>query len=205
MDLTNKTIEYYNLNAESFVKGSIHANMAEHYARFMPYLPKQASILDLGCGSGRDSAFFMKQGYSVTSVDGSLEVSKLASTLLGIKVRCVLFEDLDYHNEFDGVWACASLLHVPRSEMTLILQKTSEAMKANGVLYVSFKYGNTEEIKGSRFYNNYTEKSITQLFRSSNLICEEYWISNDVRQEHQDEKWLNIIAVKGLSRDIATK
>ncbi len=196
LDLSKNTIDYYNQNADAFIQNTIHADMKEHYDRFVPYLPEQASILDLGCGSGRDSQFFMKQGYFVTLVDGSIEVCKQTSKLLGVEVRCLLFEDLDYHNKFDGVWACASLLHVNKSDMPRVLQKVSAALKQTGVLYASFKYGDAEEIKGSRFYNYYSENTINELFQSSDFVCKEYWISCDVRPEHRKEKWLNLIAIK---------
>ena len=191
------TIDYYNQNAEAFVQGTIHADMHEHYDRFLPYLPGQAHILDLGCGSGRDTLFFLKQGYSVVPVDGSAEVCKEAERILGFNVRCLRFEDLDYHNEFDAIWACASLLHVPKADIMTVMNKVAEALKPNGVLYASFKYGSGEGIKGERFFNYYKEDFIDSVLPGAGFICKEYWVSNDVRPDRQEEKWLNLIAIKG--------
>ncbi len=193
-----KSIDYYNQNTEEFIEGTIHADMHEHYNRFLPYLPEHAHILDLGCGSGRDSLFFIKQGFSVVSIDGSKEVCKAVKKLLNHEVRCLLFDELDYHDEFNGIWACASLLHVPKAEIANIMRKISDATKTNGVLYASFKYGDGETIKGDRLFNNYKEKDIDSILQPSGFICKEYWISNDVRPDRQQEKWLNIIAVKAL-------
>ena len=191
-----KSIGYYNQNTDAFIEGTIHADMHEHYNRFLPYLPERAHILDLGCGSGRDSLFFIKQGFSVVSVDGSKEVCKAAAKILNCEVRCLRFDELDYHDEFNGIWACASLLHVPKAEIADIMQKISDATKTNGVLYASFKYGDGETIKGNRLFNNYKENEIDSILQPSGFICKEYWISNDVRPNRQQEKWLNIIAIK---------
>ena len=191
------TLEYYNQNAEVFVQGTFHADMQEHYDRFLPYLPVHAHILDLGCGSGRDTLFFLKKGFSVIPVDGSSEVCKEAEKMIGFSVRCLRFEDLDYHNEFDGIWACASLLHVPKADILGVMNKVAEALKPNGALYASFKYGSGEGIKGERFFNYYKEDFIDSVLPLVGLICKEYWVSNDVRPDRHEEKWLNLIAIKG--------
>ena len=190
------TLDYYNQNAEAFVQGTLNADMSDHYQRFLSYLPPRSSILDLGCGSGRDSLFFISQGYSVEATDGSEEVCRLAEHIIGKPVRCLRFKDLDYQSAFDGVWACASLLHVSKSDMPTIMQLVSRAMKANGVLYSSFKYGSGEAYKGDRFFNYYSEDDIVTLLKGTGLQCKEYWVSDDVRQDRKDERWLNLIAVK---------
>lgn len=190
------TIDYYNQNAEAFVQGTLHADMHAHYNRFLPYLPDHARILDLGCGSGRDTLFFLQKGYDVVPVDGSEEVCKEAERILGFAVRCLRFEELDYYNEFDGIWACASLLHVPKADILSIMNKVASALKANGVLYVSFKYGSGEEIKGERLFNYYKEDFMDSVLPQTGLVCREHWVSNDVRPDRQEEKWINIIAAK---------
>lgn len=190
------TLDYYNKNAKVFVAGTISANMEEHYCYFTKYLKSGSKILDLGCGSGRDSLAFQKMGYKVTAIDGSEEVCKEATAQTGIDVKCMTFEELPYQNEFDGVWACASLLHVKKSEMKEILKKVTRALKHSGVLYCSYKYGNQERIFDGRFFSDYTEKDILDLLVDTGLKCEKYWISSDVRADREDEKWLNIIAVK---------
>ena len=194
-----KTLDYYNENAEAFVQGTLNADMSEHYQRFLACLPPRSSILDLGCGSGRDTLYFLSQGYAVEATDGSEEVCKLAENNIGKPVRCLRFEDLDYQSVFDGVWACASLLHVTKADMPSIMQLVSRAIKANGVLYASFKYGVGESYSGDRFFNYYTEDDIAVLLKDTGLQCKEYWVSEDVRQDRKDERWLNLIAVKESS------
>ena len=188
------TLDYYNANAQHFVSGSINADMAAHYSRFLKMVPKNGSILDLGCGSGRDTARFRELGYIVTPVDGSIEICRLAEEFLHIPVRCMSFDELDYSECFDAVWACASLLHVSRKDIGSILDLIKNALKEHGVLYSSFKYGTEETTKDGRLFNNYTEESIERLFTAQRWIIIDQWISSDVRLGRQEEKWINVIA-----------
>lgn len=191
------TLKYYDENAREFVAGTIEADMSYAQNKFLEYMRPNSRILDLGCGSGRDSLFFKKKGFSVTAVDGSPEMCKQASSLIGDEVRCLLFEDLDYRNHFQGIWACASLLHVPKDDMQAILKRVSVAMVMHGVLYVSYKYGTEQRVKEGRLFSDYTEKNLDELFSSYNrLSVKEFWVTADVRQDRSDERWLNIICMK---------
>ena len=195
------TIEYYNTNATEYAASTVHANVSALYDHFLPYLAPDASILDLGCGSGRDSKFFIDAGYHVTAVDGSQELCLLASEYINQPVRHLLFADLDYHEQFDAVWACASLLHVPKMEIHGIFQKISIALKNHGILYLSFKYGNSERDSGERLFSDYTESDIPWLVENTDFSVIEFWQSLDVRSNRTTEKWLNIIFRKVESFD----
>lgn len=105
------TLEYYNLHAKQFYDATVDVAMDEIYAPFLRYLPKQASILDLGCGSGRDTLAFKNMGYQVNAIDYSQELVEKARQLTGINVRYQSFYDLNEQEQYDGIWACASLLH----------------------------------------------------------------------------------------------
>ena len=189
----NTTIAYYNQNARDFHSGTVNADMSDAYSRFLPYVPKGASILDLGCGSGRDSRVFAEMGYQVTAVDGSEEICKLASEYLGVEVECLLFEDLQYDREFDAIWACASLLHVSKDDMPAIIAKVRAALKPDGILYASYKYGTEERNQEGRAFSDYTEDDVAsgKIF-GDGLTVLETWVSEDVRPD-RCEKWLNII------------
>lgn len=189
------TIEYYNKNAEEFIQGTINSDMSKCYGMFLDYVKTGQTILDLGCGSGRDSKFFMELGFEVVSIDGSSAICKGASKYIGKEVICNRFEDIIYENEFDGVWASASLLHVKREALQNILKILSKALKINGYLYASFKYGNGERIVGERFFNDYTENDIDLIININNgFECLNWYITEDVRNDRKGEKWLNIIA-----------
>lgn len=194
----NETLVYYNQNADAFIAGTRNIDMSEQNSRFLKYLPNKGKLLDLGCGSGRDSAYFSSLGFEVIAVDGSEELCKRVKIDYGIEALCIKFEDLIFEAEFDAIWACASLLHVEKANMPKILRRVSAALKPGGVLYVLNKYGSSERVDGLRFFNDYTERDIDTLLTVDNdLTLLEYWITEDARSECAGVRWLNIIAKKG--------
>lgn len=120
--------------------------------------------MDFGCGSGRDSIYFKKKNYRVKAVDGSLKMCELASKVLGDPVEQMNFLDLDCENEFDGIFACASLLHLNDEDLINCLKKIVTALKDNGILYISFKYGDGTRIKEGRFFNDMTEEKFQKIY-----------------------------------------
>ena len=193
----DETLAYYNQNADAFIAGTEHADMSEQYRFFLEHLPHGGKLLDLGCGSGRDSAHFASLGFQVTALDGSLELCRRVKENLGIDALCMGFEDLDFQEEFDAVWACASLLHVKKASTAEVLMKVSNALKPGGILYASYKYGTQERVCNGRFFNDYTETDLPKLLTDENrLSLLEYWITEDVRPDRSGERWLNFIAKK---------
>lgn len=194
----NDTIEYYNQNAEIFVKETLHADMNENRKRFLKYVRPGGKILDAGCGSGRDALAFRQAGYQVDAFDASEEICRLASENLGFQVRCLRFQDLEGEAEYDGIWACASLLHVPGDELPDVIQRLKKLLKPGGVLYVSFKKGEGERSKGGRYFQDMTEEKQKDLFETAGLTVLESYESADVREDRKEEKWVNgIISVPG--------
>lgn len=193
----SQTIDYYNKNANDYASSTMHADMNETQNRFLSYLNPGAHILDIGCGSGRDSKCFIDRGFKVTAMDGSSSLCSIAKSIIGQEVICKTFDQIDYLNEFDAAWACASLLHVKKDEMISVLKKVSDSLKPNGVFYVSYKYGTEQRESGERVFSDYTENDIPNLFSGeTKLICQDWWISTDVRPDRKNEKWLNIISKK---------
>lgn len=195
------TSEYYEKNGKAYAESTVNANMADSYSHFLPLVRGNGIILDLGCGSGRDSKSFIEKGFKVVAVDGSKQLCKYASSLLNQEVRNIKFDELDYENEFDGVWACASLLHVSKSSMHDILAKISKALKDDGIFYCSFKYGDSEREKDGRSFSDYNENDLKTLFTADlHLDIVEWWLSFDVRKDRSSEKWINIILKKQNER-----
>lgn len=190
--------EYYNNNAAEFFDRTIDLNMQELLDRFLEYVPEGGSILDLGCGSGRDSAYFMSMGYDVTAMDGSEEMCSLASIHIGEDVLHMTFAEMDFNNVFDAVWANASLLHVPRNEMGEILSKITRSLKNEGILYMSFRYGDSEGIEGERYYTDYRTRDLKELIAES-LELELIDIKKcaDVRP-NRDNLWIYAIVKKRI-------
>lgn len=196
-DYQKSTLEYYDKNKDAFIEGTLSSDMSMFYEKFEALLPYGAYIIDLGCGSGRDAKHFIDKGYKVEAIDGSQALCDSASEYIGQEVKCVMFEDMDYREEFDAVWACASLLHVSKSELPEIIQKVRDAMKSGGIFFTCFKYGNHEYVKDGRFFNNYDEESICEIIGPENgFEIIDIFISGDVREDRKDERWVNVVARK---------
>ncbi len=191
------TIQFYDNNAEQYAETTVNLDMSRTYDRFLQYLPLGASILDAGCGSGRDSRYFINRGYHVTMLDASAGMCQCAEELTGQKALCMKFAEIDFAERFDGIWACASLLHVPRMELEDVLARFHCALRSNGVLYASWKYGKEERLDGDRFYCDMTSAEIQLLLTRIGLFdCLECWISDDVLVMNKNQKWLNVILRK---------
>ena len=191
------TLDYYNKNASEFVKGTIGADFTETQSRFASLFEKGAYILDFGCGSGRDAKCFLDAGFKVDATDGSEELCKFASDYTGIDVRCALFSELDAVDKYDGIWACASILHLPKAELKDVFHKMIAAVKTSGYIYTSFKYGDFEGKRNGRYFTDFTEATFGQFVSDVPAICiKDMWITSDVRPGRENEKWLNVIIQK---------
>lgn len=181
---------YYNDNAASFYERTINADVSDWYEKFLTYVKAPAKILDAGCGVGRDAKYFMSLGFDVSAFDGSLEMAKIASRVLKKDVRHLLFQDISYKNEFDAIWANASLLHVPFEELREVFEKLRLALKPGGILFASFNYGSGSRNKEKRTFYDFNEESIlpqlSGLFEPLSI-----WKSRDTR--NSQKAWLNIL------------
>ncbi|MCI9176122.1 MAG: class I SAM-dependent methyltransferase [Lachnospiraceae bacterium] len=194
---TDKTIMYYNKYAREFAAGTIGADFRSIQDLFADRLPKGAHILDFGCGAGRDARYFRERGFQVEAIDGSKELCSIASKYSGVPVKQKLFQDLDETECYDGIWACASILHVPSAHLKSLFRKMIKALKKHGILYVSFKYGNFEGERNGRYFTDMTEERFAKFLADiEELQQEEQWVTSDVRPERGNEKWLNLILRK---------
>ena len=190
----DKTIDFYNKNAENYCSKTIGIDLTQIYEKFLKYIPKQGAILDLGCGSGRDSLYFLNNGFDVTSMDASIEMVKLSSKLINQKTIHRKIEDIDFKDKFDGIWACASLLHINKNATVDVYNKLLSALKIEGILYASYKYGINTMVKEERYFNNYDENSFSEMMKNIQSLEQiEFWTTLDLRQEGNNQKWLNIL------------
>ncbi len=192
------TLDYYNKNSEEYFNSTLNVDMTNTYKPFLKLVPKDGKILDLGCGSGRDSMNFMKLGYEVTAVDGSKELAKKASVLLGKEVIVSTFEELELKEKFHGIWACASLLHIKREDLKTVLNNLYNNLDDNGVFYMSFKYGEKEYVDDkNRYFNCFTDESIIGFINENtkyNILG--LYITEDKLGRVNEVKWLNLICNK---------
>lgn len=196
MSLNNSNIEYYNKHAEEFFNGTVNADMSLWRDKFENYVSQGGRILDAGCGSGRDSKAFKQHGFSVVAFDASREMCRMASEFIGQEVWQMRFDEISFDDEFNGIWACASLLHVPEEELANVFSRLNKALVNDGVMYASFKYGEGRMTKGERSFINFTEKSVKDLFADAGFNVLEVGITTDVRLGRDDEKWVNVIGRK---------
>ena len=190
------TDRYYNTNAKIYFESTITADVSPLREKFLYLIPEGGHILDLGCGSGRDSKTFLDMGYQVSALDSSEVLCKLAREHTGIEVRCNDFMSLCECSIFDGIWACASLLHVSTKDLPILLGKMRDALVQEGVIYASFKYGNFEGERDGRYYTDMTAERFSQILSNTNgLFIVEEWYSEDVIK-NRNNTWYNVILRK---------
>ena len=194
---TKETLEYYNRNAINFVHGTVDVDFREMQDEFLSRVKPAGIILDLGCGSGRDSKYFLNQGYEVVAVDGSEEICKIASEYTGLCVIHSTFQHCRPDKKFDGIWACASLLHLSFDEVVEVMNRLSLCLNKGGCFYVSFKYGEFSDMRHGRYFTDMTKETFAQLLANvEGLKIELQKITSDVRADRVDEKWLNVYMEK---------
>lgn len=194
---SSTTLDYYNQNAQSFAAGTVSVDFHETQDRFLKLLDEGSLVLDFGCGSGRDTKYFLEHGMYVEATDGSEGLCRIASDFAGIPVKQMLFQELNEKERYDGIWACSSILHLPKQELKVVLIKMADALKEQGIIYTSFKYGDFEGERNGRYFTDFTEDSFRDFVADiTGIQIEEVWITGDVRQGRNEEKWLNLIIRK---------
>ena len=211
------TIAYYDAHAEDFAARTLPADLSSVAEAFLALVPAGGRILDFGCGAGRDARLFMDRGYNVDAVDGSAQMCRVARERSGVPARQMLFSELSAQEEYDGIWACSSVLHLPKRELGPMLGQMTRALKHGGVLYLSFKNDDFEGERNGRYFTDFTERSFLEFLGTTGCADElgcgklqngdlqaeaeaedgdalpRFWISNDVRPGRGDELWLNML------------
>ena len=185
--------DYYNKHTADYIDATIGLDMSKFYDRFLKHLPQGGSILDLGCGPGRDAKAFLDRGYDVSAVDGSIEMVRYAKAHTGLPVLHKQFEDLNFDRTFDGIFACASLLHVKKQDLPDLLTKLHGALNPGGVLYMSFKHGDFEGERNGRYFTDLTEAGLAALLAQVPFIAIDTWRTSDIRPGRGSEEWLNAV------------
>lgn len=188
-----KTIEFYNRNAAGFFDDTVGVDMSILHDRFLQGIPEGGMLLDAGCGSGRDARAFKDRGYRVVAFDASHELAALAGEHLGQPVLVRTFTTLDEVAFYDGIWTCASLLHLPLGEIPGALSRLWAALKPGGTLYLSFKEGEGEREKDGRHFTDLDENALRGLLGNLSEIEKiEFWQTADQRPGRAD-MWLNAL------------
>jgi superfamily II DNA or RNA helicase/SAM-dependent methyltransferase len=188
------TLAYYNNNAGQFFAETVEVEMFELHNRFLAHVPAVGQVLDAGCGSGRDSKAFLRRGYQVTTFDASPKLAELASKHLGHPVAVRTFAEVVEKACYDGIWACASLLHLPQADIPDALVRLWGALKPGGAFYLSFKLGAGERQHAGRHYTDANEPRLRIWLGNLPDIADlDIWLSEDQRPGRK-EQWINAIA-----------
>ncbi len=194
-----QTIDYYDEHADEYIRSTFDIDMSALYQPFLSRLKKGQRILDAGCGSGRDTKAFLNLGYDVVPIDASPEMTIATRRLARVVAQQIRLQEITFENEFDGIWACASLLHVPFDELRDVIDRLVRATRCRGVLYFSFKEGKGERLENGRLFTDFMEKELIDFLScQSEITLEQVWVTVDARPERTD-RWVNVIAVKAES------
>ncbi|MDB4793008.1 class I SAM-dependent methyltransferase [bacterium] len=192
----SSTIDYYDKLAAEYIATTAALDMSELYEPFLNRLPKKGDILDAGCGSGRDSKAFMNRGFHVTSIDASSKMVEATTLLTGQEAMQVTFQTLSLTENFDGIWACASLLHVPMKQLPNVLKRLAKALRPSGTIYASFKEGCEERVLDGRLFNDLNESRFRSLVDPiEELRIAKTWLTDDLRAERR-ETWFNVLLIR---------
>ncbi|EHW0634560.1 class I SAM-dependent methyltransferase [Vibrio vulnificus] len=191
------TDQYYTENAQSFFESTVSVDVQKLYDQFLPHLDPNGAILDAGCGSGRDAKHFKALGFRVTAFDANQALVELASRHLEQHVIHAKFDTFRAEpNSFDGIWACASLLHVPDKELGATFLTLSQLLRPQGLFYCSFKYGQAAQVRNGRFFTDMDEHKLHATLTTSPLTIKQTWVTADVRPGRGSEQWLNAILIR---------
>ena len=186
-------MDFYEKNAKEYIERTINADLSSEREELIKLLPEKARILDIGFGSGRDSLAFKNEGFDVTSIDNCEEFCKHGKTIV-LNALKMSVQEMTFDNEFDGIWASASLLHVKSSELLEVFNIINKALKPQGKFYCSFKYGDFEGIREERYYTDMNQDRMKLLLSKTELYLIKEWIRKDF--EGRDIKWICFIISK---------
>ncbi len=190
-------MSFYDKYYQEYSDATISLELSHIYDPFLKLLPAQSRILDVGCGPGRDIKFFQSLGHDVTGLDPSKEMVKLAKENTHTEIIHGSIQEINFNTNFDGLWACASLLHVQSNELNSVFDKISQILNPCGVFYCSFKNGDFEGVADDgRYFTYLTEGKLRNHLNSIPVFeIKKIWISNDVRSD-KDISWINCLVIK---------
>ena len=192
-------IDYYNKYAAKIFEETVEEEVSEKFRdEFLSYLDEGDAILDLGCGSGRDSLDFYERGYDVTPLDGAEEMCRLAEVHTDLEVLCEKYEDMDFDDAFEGVWAREAFIRVPKDEIRGILLKVRNSLTKNGVFYTSVSEGEFEGFSGELYFTDYEKSELEELLEDCGFRVLDIWEVRDdeIRRGYEGNGWLHVLAQK---------
>jgi len=194
--MINETVEWYENNFKSYIDKHAGDDLEDLIGDFLTHVPAGGKVLDVGCGGGRDSLVMINRGYDVTLLDASLNMCISAHELTGAPYLNMDMELIEDHEKYDGIWACASLQHVPYDRQTKIWKRLRDALKPDGVIYASYHYGTGFKVEHSKYYFTTTGDVISAIIKESGTWDNiEVWMTKEL-VKGREEHWVNVFALK---------
>ncbi len=195
--LDRQTLAYYDSHADEYARQTAGADLNKLYERFLPHLPVASQILDIGCGGGRDMRAFKMLGFDCLGIDPAPSLARIARKYSGCEVIVAKAEEIKFNEEFEGAWACASLLHLPRTILPIALVKIHNALKAGGAFFLSMQEGIEDCVEADgRFFARYTSEELLLYIRTAGFKVLEQWCTADTLPGRREIVWLNVLAEK---------
>lgn len=197
LEADDRTIKYYNHNGEKYAAKTLNLQLSGQWTEFSTYIKPKGKILDIGCGSGRDMIKFQQLGFMTEGIEPSHAMAKIARQNSGSIVHEIPVEKMAFQNKFDGVWACASLLHVHEKNILPVIEIILNSLKINGYFYFSLKHGcgqtRHDDDRLFVYYNEHTIRKITDQLNYIKVV--RIWTTED-SAKRPDDLWLNCIVKK---------
>ena len=190
-------LDYYKKYAAMIFEETVEETGAEEMREeFLSHLDEGDAILDLGCGSGRDSLEFYERGYDVTPLDGSEEMCRLAEVHTDLDVLCMTYEEMEFDDAFEGVWAKEAFIHLPKDEVRDVLLKVKEALKKHGIFYTSVCEGEFEGFSGELYFSDFEKDELEELLSECGFHVLKTWETRDeeIRRGYEGQGWLHVLA-----------
>jgi SAM-dependent methyltransferase len=189
------TYKFYDMQAKEYYERTIEADLSDLYDRFLVSVPEGGKILDAGCGSGRDLRRFLERGFDAVGIDASKALVEMANKYSGMPCHVVRLEEIAYERRFDGIWACASLLHLPKHMLVPVLRRLCRALVSDGVMFASVQAGKGEVLTDDgRFFAYYEEMEFLTAVDNAGFTVAASWISEDTLPGREAMRWINVLA-----------
>lgn len=189
------TIDFYELNAHRYAGLTSSVDLSQLRSRFIKHLPPHARVLDVGCGAGRDLRAFKAAGFEAEGIEPAPALARIAREFSGCPVSVTTIDKLEANGKFDGVWACASLLHLRVAELPEALARIRRALRDPGIFFMSMQRGAGENAApDGRFYCLYEESEILDAVNGQGFVPLDVWESGDALPERQAIRWINLLA-----------
>ena len=195
----DKTVSYYNENALDYFEKTFGLDNSLNQKMFLHEVNKAGynnpKMLDVGCGACRDAYFFGQNGIQVYPIDASDKLARVVKEKLEINIQVMDMSDISFTEEFELVWASASVLHLPKHEAKDVIKKCYNALKSNGLFYISVKTKQDEEFSnGERYFSYYEKDELAELLRPIGFVEKSLWYNCD--SLGRPTIWLNFVVQK---------